>query len=282
MKIRHVCAALGALAMPAVASAGTVDTSFTTDGTVARCDDCYTSAISPGFSLNFFGNTYSSFYVSNNGYITFQYGTGGYTPYGLGSGYSGQPIIAPFFADVDTRPSNGGTVTYGSGTYAGQNAYAVTWNSVGYYPEQTDKLNTFQLVLTDRSDVGTGDFDIYFNYDQTQWETGSASGGSGGFGGTPAAAGFNAGTGNASGTYYQIPGSLTTGSFEDNGTNPLIGQTNDNVPGQYLFQVRAGQVIVPPPTGGVPEPATWAMMILGFGAVGGIMRRRRTTTLRFA
>lgn len=27
----------------------------------------------------------------------------------------------------------------------------------------------------------------------------------------------------------------------------------------------------------VPEPATWAMMVLGFGAVGGALRRRRTT-----
>jgi hypothetical protein len=27
---------------------------------------------------------------------------------------------------------------------------------------------------------------------------------------------------------------------------------------------------------GVPEPATWALMILGFGAVGGAMRRRRS------
>jgi hypothetical protein len=26
----------------------------------------------------------------------------------------------------------------------------------------------------------------------------------------------------------------------------------------------------------VPEPATWAMMILGFGGVGAVMRRRRT------
>jgi hypothetical protein len=28
------------------------------------------------------------------------------------------------------------------------------------------------------------------------------------------------------------------------------------------------------PVGGVPEPASWAMMILGFGAVGALMRRR--------
>lgn len=31
-------------------------------------------------------------------------------------------------------------------------------------------------------------------------------------------------------------------------------------------------------TGAVPEPATWALMILGFGAIGGAMRRSRTRT----
>lgn len=34
---------------------------------------------------------------------------------------------------------------------------------------------------------------------------------------------------------------------------------------------------VTPPASGVPEPATWAMMMLGFGAMGGMLRRRRTT-----
>jgi hypothetical protein len=32
------------------------------------------------------------------------------------------------------------------------------------------------------------------------------------------------------------------------------------------------------PVGAVPEPATWAMMIGGFGMVGGAMRRRRAST----
>jgi hypothetical protein len=30
------------------------------------------------------------------------------------------------------------------------------------------------------------------------------------------------------------------------------------------------------PTSGVPEPATWAMMLFGFGAIGFWLRRRRT------
>lgn len=39
-----------------------------------------------------------------------------------------------------------------------------------------------------------------------------------------------------------------------------------------------------PIPGGVPEPATWALMILGFGAVGGAMRRRQAVAanVRFA
>jgi hypothetical protein len=32
----------------------------------------------------------------------------------------------------------------------------------------------------------------------------------------------------------------------------------------------------------VPEPATWGMMILGFGAIGAAMRRRQATQVRFA
>ena len=35
-------------------------------------------------------------------------------------------------------------------------------------------------------------------------------------------------------------------------------------------------------TSAVPEPATWAMMILGFGLVGGALRRRRSTALAAA
>ena len=51
-----------------------------------------------------------------------------------------------------------------------------------------------------------------------------------------------------------------------------IGGTNDF----DLDSVAAINYIDTTPVGpGVPEPATWAMMILGFGMAGGAMRRRR-------
>lgn len=37
--------------------------------------------------------------------------------------------------------------------------------------------------------------------------------------------------------------------------------------------------LAPPPVGGVPEPASWAMMIGGFGLLGAAMRRRATRSM---
>ncbi len=44
--------------------------------------------------------------------------------------------------------------------------------------------------------------------------------------------------------------------------------------GDYIVN----NVVVDPnaPTGGVPEPATWALMICGFGMAGAVLRRRRS------
>jgi hypothetical protein len=35
-------------------------------------------------------------------------------------------------------------------------------------------------------------------------------------------------------------------------------------------------------TGAVPEPASWVMMIAGFGAIGGALRRQSRRRLRYA
>ena len=270
MKFLTTSAVVLAAVLAAPTTAGTVVPGFDTNVALGPNDDNATGPLSIGFGANFFGTTYTNTYISNNGYLTFNTGQGTFTPGGLGAGYSGQPIIAAFFGDVDTRGA--GTTTYGYGTYAGHSAFGATWTGVGYYAGATDKLNSFQILMTDRGDTGAGNFDIYYNYDQIQWETGGASGGSGGLGGISAAVGFNAGSGNSIGTYFELAGSRVPGSFIDGGTTPLTALTNDGTPGLLLFQVRNGGVVVPP-VGGVPEPAAWALMIVGFGLVGTSMRR---------
>jgi hypothetical protein len=48
------------------------------------------------------------------------------------------------------------------------------------------------------------------------------------------------------------------------------------------FNLPVGAAPPPPPPPGVPEPASWAMMIAGLGLVGGALRRTRRTTVNFA
>lgn len=205
--------------------------------TLPANDDDSSDAVALPFELKYFGTPYTELYVNNNGNVTFGSSQSTYTPGDL-TGPTERPIIAPFFADVDTSGESN-QVTYG--TSPDGRTLCVNWADVGYFSNQTDKLNTFQLLLTKNSSSAgrvEGDFDITFNYDQILWETGSASGGTDGFGGTSAAAGFSAGTG-APGTFVQLPGSFTNGALLDGGPNALIaGSQDSSQPGRYVFQVR--------------------------------------------
>lgn len=201
-----------------------------------------------GFTINFFGKQYSSAFVNHNGNITFEGGFDEYTPEGIGN--LGAAIIAPFWADVDTLGQ--GRIVYGRDTVNGRPAFGVIWDKVGYYDRRTDKANTFQVVLIDRSDTGAGNFDIEMNYEQIQWEVGEASHDPGaGAAGVcvvgppsciPASAGYSNGT-RQGGTFFSISGSLVPGAFLDNGNSPLIRRTlNSTVPGRLVFEARGGQV----------------------------------------
>ncbi|MBA3896014.1 MAG: PEPxxWA-CTERM sorting domain-containing protein [Sphingomonadaceae bacterium] len=52
-----------------------------------------------------------------------------------------------------------------------------------------------------------------------------------------------------------------------------------NDPGAILMDDFSVEAV---PVSPVPEPAIWAMMIVGFGAIGGAMRHRRQVSVRFA
>lgn len=249
------------------AQAGAVrDAALFTDNTLARNDDGSTGLVNIGFNINFYGVMQNNLYVNNNGNVTFANSLGTYTPFGLLT--SSIAIIAPFFADVDTR-GGAGVTQYGQDVIGGHNVFGVNWINVGYFGSHIDLLNSFQLIMTDRSDTGAGNFDFEFNYDQIQWETGDASSGSGGFGGFPVHVGYT----NGSDQDVEFAGSGITRAMVDGGPNSLIaGSLNSNVAGRYIFNVRNGAVVVDPPVG-VPEPESIAL--IGLGALGLALARRR-------
>ncbi|MBL8227125.1 MAG: DUF11 domain-containing protein [Bryobacterales bacterium] len=207
-----------------------------------RTDDGSSPSVPIGWTLNFFGQQRANVFVNNNGNITFASALSEYTPFGL-SGVS-REIIAVFFADVDTRNAASSVVTYGRDTVNGRAAFGVNYLNVGYYNNKADKTNRFQLVLIERNDTGAGNFDIEFNYDRIVWETGDASGGTNGLGGTSAAVGWSNGVAGSANRSFQLTGSLTPGSFLDGSSGALRNRSIGNdIPGRLLFQVRSGVIV---------------------------------------
>ncbi len=186
----------------------------------------------PG-GLGFFGSTYNTFFLNTNGNITFRAGLGTYTPAAFP--IANQPMIAPWWADVDTRgggqPSNN-SICY----HIEPNRIVVTWHNVGYFNAHNDRLNDFQMVLSTSGTCTTGgDFDVEFRYNRCEWTTGDASMGSGGLGGTPAQVGFDAGDRT---NFVALRESRTAAILNVCRTSNVMG----GAPGLYRFQIRGGVV----------------------------------------
>jgi nidogen-like len=204
-------------------------------GSLGATDDGWAGPVRLPFVVNFFGTAYRSVYVNANGTVSFRAPLTAFTPFQLTT--SAQPVIAPFFADVDTRGA--GTITYGTTVVDGRPAFCVAWDHVGYFNRHIDKLNTFELILVAHGQLG--DFDIMLIYTSLTWEAGDASGGVHGFGGTPAGAGFTAGDG-VPNHLLRFPGSQTPlGLLDLTGATGLVRNSRGTLQlGHYVFRVRNG------------------------------------------
>lgn len=203
-----------------------------------------TSIFGPN-GLNLYGRQVKNVFINTNGNITFENALSTYTPDSISAGSI--PIIAPFWADVDTRggvlenPSDGGNS-------AGTNlihwdldptngVLTVTWDDVGYFASKKDKVNAFQLQLISSGD---GNAFVVFRYESIDWTTGDASGGTNGLGGQPARAGFNSGTG----FEFELPQS----GYDELGMRrleemlPTVGLASGR-PGVYVFEIRNGEIV---------------------------------------
>ncbi|MAD16107.1 MAG: nidogen [Alteromonadaceae bacterium] len=227
--------------------------------------------------VNFFGRTHDSFYINNNGNISFNGAVSSFTPeefpitrFGdndndidndggggcevdciempqaqTNSAFSTSEnddiqmpadlntiaMIAPFWADVDTGCDDCGDVFIGS---PNAETMVITWDSVGFYNEDSSLTNTFQLVLIDRADTGAGNFDVEFRYEDINWTTGDASDGENGLGGVPAQAGYDAGDGV---NFFTLPGSRT-----DEVVNLDTADSNTGTAGIWKFAIRDGEL----------------------------------------
>ena len=185
-----------------------------------RNDDWSTAPINLAFNYCLYGQQFNTLHLNNNGNISFG------VPYSI---FSAVPfpstqyiMVAPFWADVDTRAPLSGLVYWKqTATYL-----VVQWDNVGYYGIHDNWLNTFQLIITDGNDPILPYGNTSFCYKDMQWTTGDASGGVNGFGGTPATVGANLGDGinylqfglfDQAGLAYDGPGGLNDGvSWLDN------------------------------------------------------------------
>jgi hypothetical protein len=67
---------------------------------------------------------------------------------------------------------------------------------------------------------------------------------------------------------------VTNGGFNQSGPNYNLGASPTTLSANFIAASTS--------TSAVPEPTTWAMMIIGFGAIGGTMRRRQKVQVSFA
>ncbi|MEZ5173776.1 MAG: hypothetical protein R2850_09795 [Bacteroidia bacterium] len=152
-----------------------------------RNDDGSTQAIDLPFEYCLYGDTYNQVFINNNGNVSFNATVGTFSSEAFPNDFV---MVAPFWGDVDTRNTDGGVVHY----KITDHYMIVIWDRVGYYSSMADKVNSFQLIITDGNDpIVPFGFNTGFCYGDMQWTTGSASQGVGGFGGIPATVGANRG-----------------------------------------------------------------------------------------
>ena len=149
-----ICVAGGALAQTYTVTQGSADLSPLTSPTVVFPADDQTIGPFPiGFDFNYFGTEYSEFFISSNGFISFQS-----TSNGCCSGQflpnTGQPnnMIAAFYEDFD--PPEGGQISYAlEGNVIGARELVVEFNGIYPWNGPPKTPSTWQIKLQECTNI---------------------------------------------------------------------------------------------------------------------------------
>ena len=142
------------------------DDSYTT---MHRTDDGSLGPIALPFTFDLYGSSYTQVWINTNGNLTF---TGPYSSFTALGFPTELPMVAPFWADVDTRNLDSGQIHY----KLSATNLIVTWDNVGLYNSRADLRNTFQVIIGSPTDalLSPGQ-NVSMRYGDMQWTTGVAS-----------------------------------------------------------------------------------------------------------
>ena len=169
----------------------------------------------------------------------------------------GEGVLRPGSGwDAGSTPSN--VITLVDGALAPESQQ---WNNGSYWWDETQTVSPFQTLLQldgsytiNRLVLQADDNDDYLieYWDGGAWQTAYMAGATGGYGLTTRDSG--------------LLSSFTTDRFRFTAIN-----------GDKYYAMSEFQAF----SAGVPEPASWAMMLGGFGLIGGAMRSRRKSAVSF-
>ncbi len=127
-------------------------TEINTTGTNAYVtgDDSYGGPFNIGFSFNFYGNTYTQFYVSTNGLVSFGGGSSTYSNYAIPSSSSLNNFIAAYWDDGTVYSP--GVILYQTLGTAPDRQLVVEYSNV-YRLGYSSQLMTYEIILNETGDV---------------------------------------------------------------------------------------------------------------------------------
>jgi serine protease len=138
----------------------------------AGADDGF-STLGIGFPVSFYGQTYTTAYVSSNGFLALGSSAGANTPGNAAIPNTAAPngIIAPYWDDLD--PSAGGGVYAGVSGAAPDRTLHIEWHDVPHFTLSTSGRVTVELSLKENGEVRFQYLDTDFG--NPNWNAGASA-----------------------------------------------------------------------------------------------------------